>query len=94
MLIKRYNYEREGNDAWLKDYITIYLNDIDGLYISHKKRWSGWNGEINENNTLILDEYDLDKSQKSLNEYLYEHNLEDGIVIKLNEIILTNWLIK
>ncbi|MCK9415527.1 hypothetical protein M0Q97_02575 [Candidatus Dojkabacteria bacterium] len=94
MLIKRYNYEREGNDAWLKDYITIYLNDIDGLYISHKKRCSGWNGEINENNTLILDEYDLDKSQKSLNEYLYEHNLEDGIVIKLNEIIPTNWLIK
>jgi len=36
MLIKRYNYEREGNDAWLKDYITIYLNDIDGLYISQK----------------------------------------------------------
>jgi hypothetical protein len=58
-----------------------------GLYLEHKKRWNGWNGEIKENNTLELDENDLEKSQKLLDEYINEHSLEDGIIIKLNELI-------
>ena len=86
MILYENVYEREGNDAWLKDYIQLCLNDM-GLYIEHKKRWNGWRGEINENNTLELDEYNLDKSQKLLDEYLYENSLKDGIIIKLNELI-------
>lgn len=86
MIIYEKNYEREGNDSWLKDYIQLHLNDV-GLYLDHKKRWNGWNGEIKENNTLELDENDLEKSQKILDGYINEHSLEDDIIIKLNEII-------
>ena len=86
MILYENSYEREGNDAWLKDYVQLHLNDI-GLYLEHKKRWNGWSGEIKENNTLELDEYDLDKSQKLLDEYLYGNSLEDGIIIQLNELI-------
>jgi hypothetical protein len=86
MILYESVYEREGNDAWLKDYVQLHSNDM-GLYLEHKKRWNGWNGEIKENNTIELDEYDLEKSQKLLDEYLYEHSIEDGIIIKLNELI-------
>lgn len=86
MILYENVYEREGNDAWLKDYVQLHLNDM-GLYLEHKKRWNGWNGEIKENNTLELYEDDLEKSQKLLDEYLYEHSLEDVIVIKLDELV-------
>ena len=86
MILYENSYEREGNDSWLKDYVQLHSNEM-GLYLEHKKRWNGWNGEIKEDNTLELDEYDLSKSQKMLDEYLYENSLEDGIIIKLNEII-------
>lgn len=89
MLLYDELYEREGNDAWLKDYIQLHLNGI-GLYLDHKKRWNGWNGEIIENNTLELDQYDIEKSQKMLDEYLHEHNLDDAIVIKLIELVRYN----
>lgn len=85
MILYEKIYEREGNDTWLKDYVQLHLNDM-GLYLEHKKRWNGWNGEIKENNNLELYENDLDKSQKLLDEYLYEHSLEDVIIIKLNKL--------
>ena len=86
MILYENIYEREGNDSWLKDYVQLHNNSI-GLYLEHKIRWNGWNGEIKENYTLELDENDLEKSQKLLDEYINEHNLEDGIIIKLNELI-------
>ena len=86
MILYENVYEREGNYVWLKDYVQLHSNDM-GLYLEHKKRWNGWNGEIKENNTIELDEYDLEKSQKLLDEYLCEHSIEDGIIIKLNELI-------
>lgn len=86
MILYNNIYEREGNDAWLKDYVDLHLNEL-GLYLEHKKRWDGWDGEIKEDYTLELDEDNLEKSQKLLNEYLYEHSLENNIIIKLNELI-------
>jgi hypothetical protein len=94
MILYENTYEREGNDSWLKDYVQLHSNDM-GLYLEHKKRWNGWNGEIKENYTLELDENDLEKSQKMIDEYINEHSLyqkfhngeEEGIIIKLNELI-------
>ncbi len=94
MILYEYCYERAGNDAWLKDYVQLHRNDC-GLYLDHKKRWSGWSGDIKENHTLELDENDLEKSQKMIDEYIEEHSLyekhsngkEEGIIIKLTELI-------
>lgn len=87
-------YEREGNDAWLIDYVELHQNSI-GFYLEHKKRWNGWNGEIKENYTVELDIDDLDKSQKIIDEHIEEHSLfceffsghKEGIVINLKEIL-------
>lgn len=87
-------YEREGNDAWLKDLIQIHHNEL-GLYIDHKQRWSGWSGEIKEDNTIDLDIDDLDESQKIIDKYIDDNSLfrtfpngdEEGIKINLKEII-------
>lgn len=89
-------YERAGNDAWLKDLIQLHYNDL-GLYLEHKVRWNGWNGKFNEDYCLILDESDLDKSQKLLDEYIdnnslyikYSNGEEEGFIIKLKELIKT-----
>ena len=94
MILYEYCYEREGNDAWLKDYVQLHSNDF-GLYLEHKKLWVGWGDDIKENYTLELDENDLDKSQKILDEYIDEHSLyekyangeEYGVIIKLKELI-------
>lgn len=86
MILYEKMYEREGNDAWLKDYVELHLNDI-GLYLEHKKRWDGWNGKITEDNTIELDKYDLEQSQKTLDQFIYDNNLENVIAIKLNELI-------
>lgn len=94
MLIYKNTYEREGNDSWLKDHIHLHHNDI-GLYLDHKKRWNGWNGNISENHTLELDEFDLEKSQKLINDYIEDNSLyikfpngsEEGIIINLIELI-------
>lgn len=79
-------YEREGNDSWLIDYIEINKNQM-GLYLYHKKNHKGWCGDINENNTIDLFEYDIEKSQKMIDKYLYDNNLEDHIVIYLSELL-------
>jgi len=79
-------YEREGNDAWLKDYVELHRNDL-GLYIDHKVRWTGWGEPINENYTLELDENDLEKSQILLDEYLDRHSLEEEMKINLKELV-------
>lgn len=86
MILYEKMYEREGNDAWLKDYVELHLNDI-GLYLEHKKRWDGWNGKITEDNTIELDKYDLEQSQKTLDQFIYDNSLENVIAIKLNELI-------
>jgi hypothetical protein len=86
MILYENTYEREGNDSWLKDFVQLHLNDM-GLYLEHKLRWNGWFGEMKENHTLELDENDLEKSQRMIDEYIYEHGLQDSITIKLNELI-------
>jgi len=88
-------YEREGNDAWLKDLIQIHHNDM-GLYIEHKQRWNGRRGESKEDYSIDLDIDDIEKSQKIIDEYIDEHSLyrkfpngeEEGIKgINLKELL-------
>jgi hypothetical protein len=87
-------YEREGNDAWLIDYVEIHKNII-GFYLEHKVRWSGWNGDLKEDYTIELDDSDLEKSQKIIDEYIEHHSLwrvfpngeQAGIKIDLKTII-------
>jgi len=94
MILYEYTYEREGNDAWLKDHVQLIYNEI-GLYLDHKKRWSGWGEPIKENYTLELDENDLDSSQEKLNQYIENNSLfrefpngtTKGIQITLSEVI-------
>lgn len=94
MILYKKIYEREGNDSWLKDYVELHRNDC-GLFLEHKKRWNGWNGEIKENLTLELDINDLDASQSLLDDYIDEHSLynkysngeEEGIKINLKELL-------
>ncbi len=86
MILYENSYEREGNDSWLVDYVQLHLNHL-GLYLDHKKRWSGWRGDINDNYTLDLDIDDLEKSQEKLDRYLYDHDLEGTINIELKNLL-------
>ena len=82
MVLYENTYEREGNDAWLTDYVQLCYNQT-GLCLIHKKLWNGWGGDIKEDNILNLDESNLEMSQKKLDEYLFENSLEDDISIDL-----------
>jgi hypothetical protein len=79
-------YEREGNDSWLKDRIKIYIEDGE-LTLHHKIMHDGWGGEIRENITIDLDVDDIESSQKRVNDYLYDHSLEDEMKIDLKELL-------
>ena len=48
MLLYSNSYCREGNDAWLEDYVYIHNDSADGLHLVHKQRWRGWAGDIND----------------------------------------------
>jgi hypothetical protein len=97
MILYNNTYEREGNDSWLIDKVMLHYDDM-GLYLYHKWKHSGWQGEDTGSHTLNLDVDDLEKSQKRLDAYIDENNLQrefpngesEGIFIKLNELIETN----
>lgn len=78
-------YEREGNDAWLKDYIEIDRNPI-GLYFRHTINHTGWNGDIKETTTFELNG-DLVSSQQRIDSYLKNELLDDEFKINLEQII-------
>lgn len=94
MILYYDTYEREGNDAWLVDHVELHSNAI-GLYLDHKRRWKGWNGDINGNHTLELDAGDIEGSQKKIDDYIREEGLyheypsgkTEGIKIDLRELL-------
>ena len=97
MILYEYTYEREGNDSWLKDMVQLHHNDM-GLYLDHKKKYTGWGSDVKGSYTLELDEDDIEKSQKLLDDYIENNNLYcehlngdcEGIQIHLKEIMEIN----
>lgn len=79
-------YEREGNDAWLKDCIEIRRTSI-GLIMEHKVRHTGWNGDCNEDYTINLDSDDIEASQKKIDNYLEDNMLKEDFSIDLKSIL-------
>lgn len=79
-------YEREGNDAWLKDYIEIRKTSL-GLIMEHKVRHSGWNGPVKEDYTIDLDSDDIETSQNKIDKYLEDNMLEKDFDIDLKKIL-------
>ena len=47
----------------------------DKLQMWHEVDWNGWNGPYTEHNVIQLDIYDIEKSQKIIDEYIDEHSL-------------------
>lgn len=88
-------YEREGNDAWLIDEITITITSL-GLVMYHIKNWNGWGGPIKESNVINLDMDDVDGSQKRIDDYIDNNSLyseypsghTEGIKINLKNLLM------
>lgn len=94
MIIYSETYERAGNDSWLIDRVQL-IKDEFGLYITHKKLWTGWGNDIKEDNTIYLDIDDLEMSQKKIDIFIENNSLFDeypsghkeGIQINLRELL-------
>ena len=86
MVIYINDYQRQGNDAWLKDYIEIRYSENKYLTLYHKKDWTGWAGTFKDENTLELDVDNIEESQKQIDVFLKENDL-DEITIDLKHKI-------
>ena len=95
MILYENTYEREGNDSWLIDIITIERNQL-GLRLNRQYKYTGWLVDDSGSHSIELDE---DKSipdlQLQIDAYLTEFSLNhiypngsaDGVFIDLHEIL-------
>ena len=86
MILYTQEYSREGNDAWLIDYVELHNNSM-GLYLIHKKDWKGWGGDIKETTNIDLDISEIEESQSKLDQYLIDIYLIDEIKINIEELL-------